>query len=392
METIAGCGGGGQHEGASHGRVAARWRPRVGPVSSVGWTRSHPVLARLPSPLDCGARADDGKPSLWRRERASLALVVLVLASLVACSTRDPGEGGGAGPAIAAAEDPPPGGVLWIPDPRGAAEEVPRSPLPEELLVRWMEAPYWDDGLAEVATYDASRTIYGEERPHVVTLITVKEDLDARTLVKSDRPNEVEVIPVLKLHWTASVDAGAYPYHYALSLFVDRAQPWVLRKLAGATFEWCGVTTRHLWRRGDVVFGEARSYFDGEGDMRVEADFARALSEEQLLLAARTLDLGAEVDLPLRVLPTQLDNRARPQPLIEGRLRSLPIEVVTDAAGRQHRVRPLRFEVNGQEGRDAASIRVDVALTHPHDVIRFASPRVGTLLLRSSERRAYWER
>src|SRR5689334_21913934 len=59
---------------------------------------------------------------------------------------------------------------------------------------------YWGDGKAEFNIYDAQIVREGAPRPCEVLHILVRESFDPKQLVKSDKPNQPDAIPVLKLN------------------------------------------------------------------------------------------------------------------------------------------------------------------------------------------------
>lgn len=324
--------------------------------------------------------------------RLPLLVSALTVATAAALFWGCPGvtdSGGGAGSpgaALFSGDGPRTAEVRWEALLPAAGAEDPTSPVPADALGGLFADTLWDDGQAEVLEYAGVREIYGEPREYVLNMVVVKEEMDLRTLVKSDSPDDVDSVTVMQLHMTMMIDAGNYPYHQATSVYVDRANPFLLRKIAAASFEWCGTTTRTFWRRGDRLVGLLHSYFDGEADVVFDGDFGGAVNEEQLLVAARSLDLSREHELPLRMLESQTDNRVRERPLQPGVLRVGETGTADDAHGRAHRVRVVTFVPESGE-----EVRLEVELAPPNRVIRYRSPRTGELVLRSSERWAYWE-
>lgn len=58
---------------------------------------------------------------------------------------------------------------------------------------------YWEDSLAEVATYEAERTIYRKKRTFEFTQITVKEAFNLIFNVKTDDYQGTDLFSVMKL-------------------------------------------------------------------------------------------------------------------------------------------------------------------------------------------------
>ena len=114
--------------------------------------------------------------------------------------------------------------------------EKPRSTANAQALQRviphfdenWAMKKYWEDGLAEVATYDAERVVYKKKRSFEYTLITVKEEFNQEFNVKTDDYERADLFPVMKVNQFCAIPADNYPYHYLTSLFFRRDQPVAL--------------------------------------------------------------------------------------------------------------------------------------------------------------------
>src|SRR4051812_19502963 len=85
---------------------------------------------------------------------------------------------------------------------------------------------YWGDGKAEFNIYDAQIVREGMPRPCEVLHILVRESFDPKQLVKSDKPNPADAIPVLKLNQILHLPTGLSVAQLMHSNFwrVDNAQ------------------------------------------------------------------------------------------------------------------------------------------------------------------------
>lgn len=85
---------------------------------------------------------------------------------------------------------------------------------------------YWGDGKAEFNIYDAQIVREGAPRPCEVLHVLVRESFDPKQFVKSDKPNQSDAIPVLKLNQILHVPTGLYVAQQMHSSFwrVDNAQ------------------------------------------------------------------------------------------------------------------------------------------------------------------------
>ncbi len=254
------------------------------------------------------------------------------------------------------------------------------------LTARWAAHPVWDDGQAEVARYRAARIIYGEERRHEAVLITVKEDLDADTLVKADPPHEGRsLLTVLKLNLVREIPTPHYDYRFLTSVFVERTDPGRLVKLTSGSQEWCGNTFKAVRVRNGRTGYDWTSYFDGEADGRQELDLRRGdLAEDQIPLAFRGLEFRHGLSFETRVLPSFATNRGGPLEWRTARFRVLGPEPIDVPAGRY-----LAWRVDADLGDRRVTWWFDAASLH--GLLAMKSSAGERLELLSIDRRAYWK-
>ena len=121
---------------------------------------------------------------------------------------------------------------------------------------------YWADGKAEFNIYDAQIVREGAPRPCEVLHVLVRESLDPKQLVKTDKPNQPDAIAVLKLNQILHVPTGLFVYQQMHSAFwrVDNAQ---LLKFSFTSNDSVGNSYKEA-RREDTGFSyEYRTYSDG---------------------------------------------------------------------------------------------------------------------------------
>ena len=121
---------------------------------------------------------------------------------------------------------------------------------------------YWGDGKAEFNIYDAQIVREGAPRPCEVLHVLVRESLDPKQLVKTDKPNQPDAIAVLKLNQILHVPTGLFVYQQMHSAFwrVDNAQ---LLKFSFTSNDSVGNSYKEA-RREDTGFSyEYRTYSDG---------------------------------------------------------------------------------------------------------------------------------
>src|SRR3954469_12493459 len=120
---------------------------------------------------------------------------------------------------------------------------------------------YWGDGKAEFDIYDAQIVREGAPRPCEVLHVLVRESFDPKQLVKSDKLNQPDAIPVLKLNQILHVPTGLYVAQQMHSNFwrVDNAQ---LLKFPLTSNDSFGNTYKEGRREGDGFAYEFRTYSD----------------------------------------------------------------------------------------------------------------------------------
>ncbi|MBL8693049.1 MAG: hypothetical protein JNJ88_03040 [Planctomycetes bacterium] len=269
----------------------------------------------------------------------------------------------------------------------GQSESKAPAPLPVDA--QWSTSRLWDDGLAEVARYDATRTIYGKERRFELVSVVVKEELDRKLLVKSDRPGAAENLEALKLNLTQRIETENYPYHFLTSVFVERADVRRFVKETNGSQEWCGNTFLEVLAAPSGVLLRWHSYWDGEGDgERTMERPANALLEDGLWLALRAAKLEAGKEHAVQLLPSRIQTRL-------GETSWVPATVVL--AGREDVEVPAgKFTANRYEVRFSGG-RVDrywVDHEMPHAMLKVEQPALQgrSAALRELKRWAYWQR
>jgi hypothetical protein len=264
------------------------------------------------------------------------------------------------------------------------------APLADFVDPDWA-GPIWDDGQAEVATYQSHRAIYGADRPHTSHLITVKEDLRMDLLVKADWPwGDATVRTVLKQNQVATIPTPNYPYHFMASLFVDRANVADAMKLSVSSQEWCGMTFKTLDLTQSPPVMHRSSYWDGEGTGRatVAAHVEGAHFEEELPLLARALRHEEGMQAELMLYPNQTTTRASvPVPSAATLSVARTTEEVSVPAGSVAAGEAWLVTVKAEDGR---TITLVVADDEMDTLVAYDFGDGRKSALESVERRAYW--
>ncbi|MDQ3291964.1 MAG: hypothetical protein M3Q05_11815, partial [Bacteroidota bacterium] len=180
----------------------------------------------------------------------------------------------------------------------------------------WAQQKFWDDGLAEVATYQAQRVVYNKVREFEYTLITVKEDFNKAYNVKTDDYNRKDLFPVMKVNEFARIPTENYPYHYLTSLFFTRDNPVIVHKLTSSSQEWCGNTFKAINRNGNAFTFSFNSYWDNQGTGEQPLKVL-GLFEDQLPYTLRSLKFKNNLNFQAPVYELQQTNKALPPQLYQ---------------------------------------------------------------------------
>ena len=245
---------------------------------------------------------------------------------------------------------------------------------------QWAMRKYWEDGLAEVATYDAERVVYKKNRVFISTIITVKEEFNQQYKVKTDDYKRADLFPVMKVNQFCQIPTDEYPYHYLTSLFFRRDQPVALYKMTTSSQEWCGNTFKTLTDDGVNLAETYDSYWDGQGvggrDLRRDV-----FVEDALPYTLRALQFEQLPAFRLTVLDLRQTNKATPPVYYEARLTTTPAPPA-EAPGPAWRV-----AVALAPGRENVYW---FDKNYPNVLLRQTTWDGRTLRLKATRRYAYW--
>ncbi|QDA62284.1 hypothetical protein [Hymenobacter jejuensis] len=183
--------------------------------------------------------------------------------------------------------------------------------LDEYFNSLWAMNKLWEDGLAEVAIYDAERVIYNKQRRFEYVLITVKEEFNQQFNVKTDDYKRKDVFPVMKVNQFCRIPTEQYPYHFLTSLFFRRDQPVPLYKLTTSSQEWCGNTFKAISDDGMEYIQTYNSYWDGQGagERHLRHD---VLFEDALPYTLRSLKFDTKPSFRVEICDLQQTSQAKP--------------------------------------------------------------------------------
>ena len=187
----------------------------------------------------------------------------------------------------------------------------PQYPNSDVFEHSWAMDRLWEDGQAEVATYDAQRSVYGRIRQFEYTYIVVKEEFNREFNVKTDNYNRDDLFSVMKVNKFASFETENYPYHYLTSVFLKREKPEQIYKMTHTGQEWCGNTFKQFQLTSAGYEYDYNSYFDnaGAGTMQIEGN--DILWEDQLSYTLRALKFPDGLTFQRTVAESEVNTRAR---------------------------------------------------------------------------------
>lgn len=186
---------------------------------------------------------------------------------------------------------------------------------------QWAMDRLWEDGKAEVATYEAERMVQGESRRFEHTFITVKEEFNQQYNVRTDSLQRKDIFPVMRISQIGSIPTDTYPYHFQTCLFFRRDQPVQLHKLTASAQEWGGTTFKAITDDGMQYVQAYNSYRDGQGTG--ERQLRRTvLFEDALPYTLRSLRFEQLPRFQTDIYELQQTNQATPPVLYHAQVRT----------------------------------------------------------------------
>lgn len=273
----------------------------------------------------------------------------------------------------------------------------------------WRDHAVWRDGLAEKATYEATRSIYGLERRYVAIAYTDQERVDPRTTCKALDPGASGTFEAFKHHWSERVPTENYDYDFSTSLYLgaDDLAPY---KLSVGTQEDCGASFKQCVSASDGFLWWESVYFPGAGtrEGRITAVGTRLEDELPLLLrdfpfehAPNDVQGKLAPTFGVRLLPSQKDTRSVPwEPLdcllIRGPRTLLELPIGQVDAWEVDLV--VAADLESARGGSELPVRArywlaaDGAPPWLHVLVQYQGPLGVTYRLQALERSAYWRR
>jgi hypothetical protein len=176
---------------------------------------------------------------------------------------------------------------------------------------KFLEAPFWDDGQAEIAVYKAERPHYGQLYPSEITYYLVKEPFNPKEKVKSNTPEGDGVVPAIKLNQVITTPTGTYTYQQMHSAFWSK-KAGTLLKASLSHHEACGSSYKEVLRSGDQFHYLAHTYWQGQS--RVERSIALSSTtwwQDELPFQLRRLVADDQpLPEPIFLIPTMIHSKA----------------------------------------------------------------------------------
>lgn len=243
----------------------------------------------------------------------------------------------------------------------------------------WAADALWDDGLAEVARYEAERVVYGKPRQFEYTFILVKEEFNKEYNVKTDNYDRSDLFPVMKVNKFARIPTEKYPYHYLSSLFYKREDPATLHKMTISSQEWCGNTFKSFEHTDSSYQYSYNSYWDGQGNGHTALKDG-IWFEDGLSYSLRALDFSEGLNFKRPVLDSQINNKANKPTIYNA---DFLVSKDTTLSQQAWQV-SIKFD-------DEKSSTYWFAQEYPNLLLKQESSDGCRLLLKSATREAYWE-
>jgi len=215
---------------------------------------------------------------------------------------------------------------------------IDESSYQKYINPNWVQNAIWDDGLAEVAVYEANKRIYNINRSYECVYV---------------------------------------------SMFFKKDEPMKLHKMTISSQEWCGNTYKVYTPFGGGYRINYNSYWDGEGsgEKIQEGDF---LFEDQLPFTLRMMDLQEGLSFNARLMQTQISAKVGPiyADLARFRVRS------TTYSFNENEIEA--WKVVAQLDLERANIYT-IEKAYPNRLLSVKTWDQRSLALKEVKRYAYWE-
>ena len=207
--------------------------------------------------------------------------------------------------------------------------------LPSQAKPTFLDAPFWDDGKAEIAVYEAKRFHYGRLYESEIIHYLVKEPFSLTRNVKSNSPKGEDVVPAIKLNQVITTPTGTYTYQQMHSSFWSKSEGRLL-KASLSHHEACGNTYKEAIRSGEKLNFLAHTYWEGKSRVEREINLSPTTwTEDELPFQLRRL-VADDLPLPdpLLIIPTMMHSKAGSTVPVPATLKRDGFSITVTCAGR----------------------------------------------------------
>ncbi len=255
----------------------------------------------------------------------------------------------------------------------------------------WRDDPIWHDGQAEMAVYDATRTIYGSPRNYIARVYTNKELADKHTKTKSAAPRGR---PVFKHHARDDIPTENYTYHYSTMCYVGSDDLKSLKIDMGSS-EDCGATFKQFVNHAGTCQWRQSSYFPDEGHRNgaYEPD-KRFVFHDALSLVLRGYPFNRPRPIRVMLLADQTTTKwSAPKPR-SATIHYVGPETLTLPIGgiAAHQLRVSYDDATENQAGHHYWFAADATAPRLNVMVQYEGPGGVTYKLREQKRWAYWKR
>ncbi|MAE65652.1 MAG: hypothetical protein CMJ18_15395 [Phycisphaeraceae bacterium] len=267
-----------------------------------------------------------------------------------------------------------------------AARDGAATPF-DSFTRAWREDPIWNDGKAEIAHYDAIRSIYGVDRNFTARVFVNKEHASAQTKTKSASG---QGRGVFKVHWRHDIPTENYRYHYSTMCYVGTRDLKSL-KLDMGSQEDCGASFKQFINHAGTLEWHQFSYFPDEGHRQgTYSPPANLVFHDALGLILRGYPFDAPRTIELKVLRSQTSTRLGTYEPVSAKLSyrgKIEIDLPVGTRAAHHLV--LEFS---DDATDQYWFAADATAPMLHLLLQYEGSDGIRMRLARHERRAYWKR
>lgn len=240
-------------------------------------------------------------------------------------------------------------------------------------------AALWDDGLAEVATYDYRPSGWASEDPGLtLTAITSAEELNREMYTRATWPyGQTPIMAAMRWQAVLTEPDGPTARQGAVTVHIPRHDNRRAIKLVAAWLGWEGIQHREVqrWQLPGMLLHASWRDREGTGSRQL-ASAPDAHFEEELPLLLRGLAFKDGLEVRLQLFPSLWGGRG------------LEVEPSASLARVEAREGGWRVVVESVDGRRQV---FDFAAEYPHLMERWEHSDGRTITLRSVRRYDWWQ-